>query len=145
MTEIIYSRPAPDELDEAGQRVKILRHNISVLRSEVESLGRGWAPLAGDDSRFRDVEGLLTAALVLLHESEVFFPQRAEKKRVKLTDPSVRVEEGFQDERRENALVDVWWWDKYHQDFGPDLVPMPWRAPNQDLAWRRQVDREDES
>lgn len=133
--QIIHERPTPDELDDAGLRVRTLRHNITVLRGEVESLRRGWAPLPGDDERYRDVEGLLTAALVMLYDAEVQFPKRAEVKREALANPDNIIKPGFSDPRREDALTEVWWWDKYHQDFGPDLAPMPWRAPS-DKPWR---------
>jgi hypothetical protein len=131
--EVVYERPSPDELDAAGERVRRLRRNLFVLRSEAEQLRQGWAPLAGDDGRYRDVEGLLTAALVLLYDAEVRFPKWAEAKREKLAHPETYVvKEGFPDQRREDALVEVWWWDKYHQQFGPDLVPLPWRTKNND-------------
>lgn len=137
--EVIHTRPSPEELEDAGNRVMTLRHNLSVLRGEVENLGAGWAPLAGDSKTYRDVEGLLTAALVLLYDAECSFSKRAEDKREKLAHPETYViREGFHDERYETALVKVWWWDQYHQDFGPDFMPMPWRAPS-DKPWRRRA------
>jgi hypothetical protein len=129
--EVIHTRPSPEEFEDAAERVRTLRLNLGVLRSEVENLGDAWSPLPADDKRFRDVEGLLTAALVLLYDAECNFPKWADTKREKLAHPETYViREGWADERREHALVSLWWWDRYHQRFGPDLKAMPWRSSN---------------
>lgn len=124
---IIHTRPSPEEYEAAGERIRKLRHNIGVLRGEVENLGAAWAPTPAHDQRYRDVEGLLTAALVLLYDAECRFPKQAETKRTQLAHPEAyHIREGWQDARDEEGLVKLWWWDKYHQDFGPWLSDMPW-------------------
>lgn len=128
--EVVYTRPSPEELDQAGRRVRTIRDNISVLRSEVDNLERAWAPTAAGDQRYRDVQGLLTAALVMLHEAEERFPTWAERKRERLAHPETYViKDGFGDQLGEDGLVGVWWWDDYHTRMGPNLSPMPWREP----------------
>lgn len=137
--EVIHTRPSPEEYEDAGERIRTLRHNLGILRSEAQQLNAGWAPNPGDTKTYRDVEGLLTAAIVLLAEPERSFPKWAEEKREKLAHPEKYViEEGFWTERYENALVRVWWWDGYHQEWGPDFSPMPWREPRPGgKNWRR--------
>lgn len=140
--EVVYTRPSPDELDEAAHRIEVIRSNLSVLRSEVENLERAWSPTPAHDRTFRDVEGLLTAALVLLYKPMGQLPNRATAKREKLAHPETYViEEGFSDQRDEDGLVSVWWWDRYHEKFGPNLTPMPWREPNPSSSEGRGGDR----
>jgi hypothetical protein len=128
--QIIHTRPSPVELEAAGTRVKTLRSNLFVLRCEVESLEMAWAPTAAHDKRYRDVQGLLTAAMVLLYEAETAFPRRAAQKAEQLAHPETYViREGFGDQRDEDGLVECWWWDDYHTRFGPNLHPMPWAEP----------------
>lgn len=131
--EVVYTRPSPEELDEAAHRLEVIRSNISVLRDEVRNLERAWAPTAAHDQTYRDVQGLLTAALMMLHEPGTRFPKWAERKRNQLAHPETYVvREGFGDQRDENGLIEVWWWDRYHTNFGPNLRSMPWREPNGD-------------
>jgi hypothetical protein len=130
--EVAYTRPSAEELDAAALRVRAIRHNLSVLRGEVEQLETAWAPTRAGDQRYRDVQGLLTAALVMLYDAEDSFPRWAERKREKLAHPETYVvKEGFGDQRSEDGLVKVLWWDDYHTRFGPNLCPMPWREPNE--------------
>lgn len=130
--QVIHKRPSPEELDFAGIRIAAIRSNIFVLRTELQNFRKAWAPHESDDKTYRDVEGLLTAALVMLYEPKQRFPNWATTKREQLAHPETYViEEGFSTgglAGNEMGLVEQLWWDEYHKRFGPNLVPMPWRG-----------------